>query len=159
MVRMWIILVALLLAGCESGPVYPLRSHALASVNAAELPRAEALPVETSFARWKAKSSRLVDDVPRAVKRSDWGLLELKLAAAAKAGEKAGPLRAEALLPDNRTAVIHAWAIGEDEVAAGVMIGKFGDAAVQREFLQMLADVLADKPKPKRGGLFFLPEF
>ena len=159
MVRMWIILVALGLTGCESGPVYPLRSHTLKAVSAQELPGANALPTETSFARWNANASRLVDDVPRAVKRSDWGLLELKLAAEAKVGEKAGPLRAEALLPDNRTAVIHAWAIGENEVAAGVMIGQFGDPAMQREFLQMLADALADKPKPKRGGVFFLPEF
>lgn len=159
MFRMLILSISLGAWGCASGPVYPLHSHALGQVTADQLPGALSLPAETTYARWNAKASRLVDDVPRAVKRSDWGLIELMPAAPVKAGEKSGPMRAQALLPDNRTAVIHTWEISENEVAAAVMIGAFGDQPAQRDFLQMLADVLADKPKPKRGGLFFLPEF
>lgn len=157
MFRLLFIFAFLFAAGCSAGPQYPLRSHELGVVDVRELPQGDSVSSEASTAKWKAPSSRLAIDLERAVKRADWGLLELSSLTQPSKDNLHLPLRVEVLLPDNRLAVIHAWAIGESEVAAAVMIGRFGDRKAQDYFLQMLADTLADKPKPRRGGTFELP--
>jgi hypothetical protein len=160
--RLAMVHIACLLAlGCSTEPNYPLRSHVVQPIVPAGLPGAAMLPLDTTFATWNATSSRLAEDIPRAVKRSNWGLLEITDQSLPAAPEAAAagtaPIRAEALLPDNRVAVIHGWKLRENEVAVGVRIGRFGDAKVERDFIQMLADALAGKPAPRRGGTFTLP--
>ncbi len=157
MFRLILILSLFTSTGCEMLPTYPSRAHDLAFIAADELPGGEVVSPEASVARWKADPFRLAADVTRAVERSDWGLLELKGVSAVTTEPSSVPLRAEALLPDNRVAVIHAWVMGGDEVAVAVMIGRFGDRKTQEHFLQVLADSLAGKPRPKRGGGFELP--
>lgn len=137
--------------GCAGEPVYPRRMHSLSPVAAQQLPICGEIPRAATSARWGADASRLAVDVERAVERIHWALLELLPAS----GDL--PLRAHALLPDNRTAAIYAWALNEREVAAAIQIGRFGDPQAEHAFLQMLADTLADKPRPSRGGTFELP--
>lgn len=157
MFRFILILALSTATGCEVLPIYPARAYVLGAVAASELPGGEVVPPEASAARWKADPARLASDVTRAVERSDWALLELKGVPAVTTEPTSVPMRAEALLPNNRVAVIHAWVMGEDEIAVAVMVGRFGDRKSQEHFLQVLADSLAGKPRPKRGGSFELP--
>jgi hypothetical protein len=143
------------LVGCASEPNYPLRSHIIEPIDSVGLPGAAGLAPSTALAAWNAASSRLAEDIPRAVKRLNWGLLEIALPDAA--GPGGPPIRASALLPDNRVATIHGWRLSESRVVVGVLVGRFGDARIEQEFLQMIADVLAGPPAPKRGGTFALP--
>ena len=159
--RSILILCFLLHAGCGVIPTYPSRVYQLDPVTVTDLPGSEAVLLEASAARWNADAARLAVDVIRAVERSDWALLEVTGATGIRAQSSVPsthPIRAEALLPDNRVAVIHVWGLSENEVAAAVMVGRFGDRRKQERFLQILADTLADKPKPKRGGGFELPD-
>jgi hypothetical protein len=155
--RRWVLFAFLLLTGCASEPNYPLRSHAIQPITPDHMPGAVALPPGTTFGTWRATPSRLAEDIPRAVKRLSWGLLEVSLPPSEGPGATGATVRAEALLPDNRIAVIHGWKLSETEIAVGVRIGRFGDAAIEQEFLQMLADALAGRAAPKRGGTFTLP--
>jgi len=156
MIRTLFTLALLTVVGCANTPSYPLRSHTLGGITAERLPGGPSIAAEATFATWRADAKRLAVDMQRAVKRSNWGLLELTPGVPGRPPHTE-PARAEALMPDNRVAVIYGWALNENEVAAAVVVGRFGDPAMQAAFLQMLADTLADKPKPVRDAGFTLP--
>ncbi|MEX2215901.1 MAG: hypothetical protein WD768_17450 [Phycisphaeraceae bacterium] len=145
--------VCLSLLGCESSPV-------LQPVERASLAHAEELPPGAVFARWKADPNRLVNDIPRAVSRCDWAILNME--PRPQRGKPVPlsvdtPVKAMALLPDDREASILAWKVNDEEVAAAVRVGLLGDRDLEMQFLRALASVMADRPAPRRGGLFELP--
>jgi len=106
-------------------------------------------------ARFWVSWPRLLDDVPRAMKKSHWGLVRVDIQG--KEGDaQAVPLRAQALLPDGRIA--HVFALSElpGQQVVAVRVGHFGDTKQQGYFLKTLGRVLRDKPKKKRGWGFDL---
>lgn len=114
----------------------------------------EPLP-KASRAEWDAPAQRLVDDLPRAVRRHYWGIERFDKPAK-NAPDQTYRLRA--LLADGRTAHITAWAVHEQRVAVVVRVGPFGDPALERGFIDELAATFRDKPMPKRNWKYELPE-
>ena len=109
-----------------------------------------------SSAQWKADADRLLADIGRSFRDLHWGKQYLRR----QPRDDRQPLqkvRAAGLLPDGRTATVIAWPVEPDQIAVAVRIGQFGDAKQQQMFINMLAKILAGKPKPKRGGSFRLP--
>lgn len=106
-----------------------------------------------STARVEGERSRLADDIRRAIKRSHWGLVRFT-----EAENAGGVMRAEAMLADGRVVTI-VLEPGEAEThTVAVRVGRFGDAAVETAYLQVLADTLCDTPKPPRDAKFHLPD-
>lgn len=139
-------------AGCQSG-----------GSGAFSVYQGDGAPPDAYRDRWQAPADRLYADIPRAMQRMEWALLRVD-PPTEKALERRGrptaeqPIRAEAMLPDNRIAHIVGYlAAGDDQVAVHVKVGHFGDPELEREYVATLKDVLADKPKPKRGIFFELP--
>lgn len=89
----------------------------------------------------------------RAIQRSHWGVVRVDVER-----EPVVDVHAEALLPDGRTAWVRAWGADAATVNATVSVGRFGDADLERAYLQTLRDTLAGKPKPYRNWKYSLPE-
>ena len=148
-----ILIACAALAGCNAQPeVQPIDREALA--------HSEKVPPGAAFARWKADPNRLVADIPRAVSRCEWAMLHMQPRlrhGKAEPLEPDKPVEAMALLPDDREAKIMAWKVSDQEVAAAVRVGLFGDPDLELQYLKILASVMAGQPAPKRGGWFELP--
>ena len=109
--------------------------------------------LDGSMARWGADFNRVIYDIPRAVKRSHWGLLHAQPDGPDEPGvtpdgvsSTGRVVRARALLPDGRTATIIAWSADEGAIAVVVRVGRFGDRPMERVFISELAQVLRGKP-------------
>lgn len=141
---------AVSLQGCQTKPsVRPLGATALPSNAASSF-------ADGSYAEVKGDYARLSDDIPRAVKKSHWGLLSIN--APKIAVETREPIHAEALAPDGRAVEILAWGLRQGVIAVAVRGGRFGSRELESLFITRLQRVLAGKPKPKRGGSFTIPE-
>ena len=161
--------VLLSTAGCELIPPPPsfLTSSVTPSV------RPNDAPPGMTFAQMPGDAARLEDDIRRALKRCHWGKLHVNPpppqtpadpAAAALRSEvpttptAAQPIRAAAMLPDDRPVEILAWRVDDKSVAAGIRVGRFGDSEEERRFLRALTDVLAGPALFKHRDTFELPE-
>lgn len=152
------------LAGCGVPSLPTIQAE---SVDATELvgkpggiPAAAPGPVTMTRAQWAAPADRLPADIPRAVKRNEWAVLHIEPAVndtELRPSHGGAVMSVTGLLPDDREATILAWRISADEVGVAVRVGYFGDPAAERQFLAVLREVMAGKPKPKRGGTFELP--
>jgi hypothetical protein len=149
-----------LAAGCgvPSLPAVQTETVDAASLTGDVIPAGR--PVNMTLARWAAPANRLLDDIPRAIQRHEWAALHIEPQVDAMLPGASLPtmaISATALLPDDREAAILAWRIADHEVAVAVRVGYFGDPAAERDFLARVRQVMAGKPKPKRGGTFELP--
>ncbi len=158
-----------LLTGCELTPPPP--STLTASAAPAERP--SDAPAGMTFIQITGDAARLMDDIPRAIKRCLWGTLHVTappppapadpIAAALRSPvavtpTAAQPIRAAAMLPDDRPAEMLVWRVDEKTVAAGIRVGRFGDHEEERRFLRALTDVLAGPALFKHRDTFELPE-
>ncbi len=145
---------AIIGTGCRSIEIQPVRTITVAG-------SVEPF-IDGRIASFAGEPGRLADDVPRAIKRSHWGMIRIDQVSneqANSAGETTTMtiVRADALLPDGRTAQIVAWGSGQDRVTAAIRMVRFGDAAEHDRYLNTLAQVLDGKPKRVRAGTFDLP--
>lgn len=118
--------------------------------------------------------ARLRDDLQRSAQRMHWGVIRHRTEGAvpvdelsrvggedlvaANTGEAPALIYLEAMLPDGRHAAIFAKPEEKNLNTVVIQVGRFGDAPLERAYIQMLSKTLAGKPKPVRDAAFRLPE-
>ena len=135
--------------GCQSEPkpIDPVQAGVLDE----PFPHASATQLKGDF-------NRLVYDIPRAVKKHHWGMLNLEPFTANKPGEPSKQsVRAQALLPDDRTASLIAWRVDQNAIGIAMRVGHFGDPGREHAFFDELARVLRGKPSRRHRQGFELP--
>lgn len=114
-------------------------------------------------ADWTADPDRLEHELMAAVERIKWATLRQDRTPAALVDGDAASLGVEghrltALLPDGRTASIHAWPTSSSTVALTVKVGRFGDVGEEQRLVASAKKILA-RPRPTiRNKRFQLPQ-
>lgn len=114
-------------------------------------------------ADWTADPDRLERELITAVERIEWAVLRQdRTPAALIVGGAVSPgvegHRFTALLPDGRTALIHAWPASRSTVTLTVKVGRFGDMAEEQRLVASAKKILA-RPRPTiRNKRFQLPD-
>ncbi len=138
--------------GCEAVPIR--------ATNQLNIGPTHLVFIGASVAKWPADFDRLIYDIPRTVRRVNWGLLNVKsLPVNGNARSRSQPpiIRASALLPDGRTATVIAWPASDRAIGVALRVGHFGDRRQEGRFIRHLAQVLRGKPSRKHRQAFELP--
>lgn len=85
---------------------------------------------------------RLVDDIPRAAGKLEWAVLHVR-------AYDDDRVHAEALMPNERTAVIDARRGDGDLIHVTVKVGAVGEDDVEARFINALRRTLREKPVEK----------
>lgn len=117
--------------------------------------------------RWVADDGRLAADLSRAIEAVHWAPIRVVMRPAVLGmadtamddDVRAGAMvwHADALMPDGREVRIMAWPAQPRQVAVAVRVGRFGDAAQERQFIDALRKVLDGPSKRIRRNKFVLP--
>jgi hypothetical protein len=103
-------------------------------------------------------ASRIDLDIRRAIMRCEWGLEHIDITPQGKiASDGRVSVLATALLPNDRHATVQALA-NNGSVDIRVLVGHFGDAALQARFMDELRQSMREPPTPRRDAGFTLPQ-
>ncbi len=156
------ILTSLLSVGCGQTAV-PVQSLAPAGSGGNDRPAGR------TWDQWQADPARLEADLRRATEALHWAVLRLdRRPAALELDEEPPPpeislqsaiaWRLRALLPDGREAHVVAWEAQPGQVAVSALVGHFGDAALEKRFIDELRRTLAGPAQRVRHDKFLLPD-
>lgn len=144
-------------AGCAEadGPQQRLSSEHYATLTQpfSPIPDGAGLSVKIT-----GDASRIDLDVRRAIMRCEWGLERIDITPQGKiAPDGRVNVLATALLPNDRHATVQAVA-NNKSIDVRVLVGHFGDAALQARFMDELRQSMHEPPTPRRDASFTLPQ-
>ncbi len=103
-------------------------------------------------------ASRIDLDIRRAIMRCEWGLEHIDITPQGKiAPDGRVNVIATARLPNDRHATVQAVA-NNKSIDVRVLVGHFGDAALQSRFMDELRQSMHEPPTPRRDASFTLPQ-
>lgn len=152
-----VLIILIALAGCETVEVRSTEGY-----GPIVLPGSVERLRHASIAKITADPRRLEADIPRAVRRCEWGLERLSVERAKPSEnpdfwETYRVIQATARTPSDQTVTIFAW--GQDDwLRVMVRVGPFGEAPEELEFIEALNEILRGRAIIPRGGKFELPE-
>lgn len=90
--------------------------------------------------------------------RCEWGLEHIDVTPQGKIAPDGNvTILATARLPNDRHATVQALANGRN-IDVRVLVGHFGDAALQARFIDELRQSMHERPTPRRDASFTLPQ-